>query len=60
MTTGIDAPSYTLVNLAANYAASEHVSLFGRIDNLFDRQYENPIGFDRPGRGVYGGVRGTY
>jgi hypothetical protein len=24
---------------------------------LLDRRYENPVGFDKPGIGAYGGVR---
>ncbi|WP_119737475.1 TonB-dependent receptor domain-containing protein [Noviherbaspirillum cavernae] len=31
---------YTLVNLTARYALSKNWSLEGRIDNLFDKQYE--------------------
>jgi outer membrane receptor protein involved in Fe transport len=54
--TGITAPGYTVVNLAANYAVSDNVSLFARIDNLFNKQYEDPSGFDRPGFGIFGGV----
>lgn len=50
-------PSYTLVNLAANYDVNKQVSLFGRVDNLFNAQYENPTGFMRPGIGVFGGIR---
>ncbi len=52
-------PGFTLVNLAVNYDVSETVSVFGRIDNLFDRRYENPTGFLGPGLAVYGGVRMT-
>lgn len=52
-------PGFTLVNLAVNYDVSESVSVFGRIDNLFDRRYENPTGFLGPGLAVYGGVRLT-
>ncbi|KQP40375.1 TonB-dependent receptor [Methylobacterium sp. Leaf106] len=52
-------PGFTLVNLAVNYDVNETVSVFGRIDNLFDRRYENPTGFLGPGLAVYGGVRVT-
>ncbi|MGV7032743.1 TonB-dependent receptor plug domain-containing protein [Methylobacterium symbioticum] len=52
-------PGFTLVNLAVTYDVSESVSVFGRIDNLFDRRYENPTGFLGPGLAVYGGVRLT-
>lgn len=50
-------PSYTLVNIAADYKLNETMSLFGRVDNLFDRHYENPAGFEQTGIGGYVGVR---
>ena len=55
----LDAPGYTTVNLAANYEVDKHVTVFGRADNLLNKQYENPTGFLRPGLGVYAGVRLT-
>ncbi len=51
--------SYRTFNLAANYKISENVTVFGRIDNLFDERYQDPIGFERPGFGIFGGVRLT-
>lgn len=54
-----DSSAYTLVNLAANYRIDKHVEIFGRIDNLFNRRYEEPIGFDQTGFGAFGGVRLT-
>lgn len=50
---------YRLVNLAANYKINENVTVFGRIDNLFDERYQDPIGFERPGFGIFGGIRLT-
>ena len=50
------APGYTLVNLAANYAVTDRVNMFARINNLLNQQYEDPLGFLRPGFGVYGGL----
>ena len=44
-------PGYTTVNLATTYDLTQHLALFGRIDNLFDRHFENPIGFLQPGIG---------
>ncbi|WP_045836526.1 TonB-dependent siderophore receptor [Hyphomicrobium sp. 99] len=55
----ITQPGFTLVNVAADYKLKEGVSLFGRIDNLFDKRYENPNGFEGTGIGVYGGLRFT-
>ena len=48
---------YFVVNLAADYNLNKSVTLFARIDNLFDKRYESPTGFQRPGFGVFGGVR---
>jgi hypothetical protein len=33
------------------------VGVFGRIDNLCDVRYQNPIGFECPGSGIFGGMR---
>jgi vitamin B12 transporter len=55
----IEAPGFVTVNLAANYALRDDVTVFARIDNLFNAQYEDPLGFMRPGFGAYAGVRFT-
>ncbi len=54
---GTFAPGYVTVNVAANYKIDDHVSLFARIDNLTNTYYEDPLGFLRPGIGVFGGMR---
>ena len=46
-----------VLNLAANYTVNQYTTVFGRIDNLLNERYQNPTGFDRPGLGVFGGVR---
>jgi vitamin B12 transporter len=53
----VTAGSYATTNLAATYVFSPQLSLFGRINNLFDRRYQDPVGFDRPGFGVFAGVK---
>ena len=53
----VDSDAYALVNLAAEYRLDQRVTLFGRIDNLLDRHYESPVGFDQPGFGAYAGIR---
>ena len=53
----LTAPGYTVVNLATSYKVNEHATVFGRIDNLFDEHYQDPTGFERPGLGVFVGVR---
>ena len=54
---GLQANGYTLVNLAGSYDLGDGVSAYARIDNLFDRRYQDPTGFLRPGLGVFAGVR---
>jgi vitamin B12 transporter len=51
------APAYTVVNVAADYAISDQIKVFGRVDNLFNVHYQNPTGFLQPSLGVYGGIR---
>ncbi len=53
----LNAPAYTTVNLAANYEVNKNLTVFAHIDNLFDRDYQNPYGFERPRFGVFGGVK---
>ena len=53
----LDTDPYFLVNLAADYDLGKGVTLFGRIENLFDERYENPTGFQRPGFGAFAGLR---
>ena len=55
----LDSEAYTLVNLAASYRLDPRVELFARINNLLNRHYEEPIGFDQPGFAAYGGIRVT-
>src|SRR5882757_4463572 len=37
----LSAPGYTVVNLAASFDVNKHLSVFGRVDNLFDRHYQD-------------------
>jgi vitamin B12 transporter len=54
---GLHASGYPLLNLAGSYDLGNGVSAYARIDNLFDRRYQDPTGFLRPGLGVFAGVR---
>jgi len=53
------APGYATVNLAAQYSLTRHWALFGRIDNLLNRHYQQPVGFLQPALGLFAGVRGA-
>ncbi|WP_078788588.1 TonB-dependent receptor domain-containing protein [Trichlorobacter thiogenes] len=51
---------YLLVNLAGSYDITKNLQVFGRVDNLFDRQYEEVAGYGTPGIGAYGGVKVSF
>jgi vitamin B12 transporter len=53
----LTAPGYTVVNLAASFAIDSHLTVFGRVDNLFDRHFQNPVGFLQPTLGAFAGIR---
>jgi len=48
---------YSLVNLTARYAISKSLSVEGRIDNLFDKDYELAQGYGTPGITAFVGIR---
>ncbi len=52
--------SYTVVNLAASFNVTDDLRLFGRIDNLFDKDYEEVWGYGTPGIGGYAGAEYTF
>jgi vitamin B12 transporter len=52
--------SYTVVDLAASWRLNETLELVGRVSNLFDEDYEEILGFARPGRAVFAGLRGRF
>ncbi|MGH7035040.1 MAG: TonB-dependent receptor plug domain-containing protein [Stellaceae bacterium] len=54
---GLKTPGYTLVNLAGSYDLGHGLTGFARINNLLDRHYQDPIGFQHQGFGVFGGFR---
>lgn len=52
-----DLSPYSLVNVSGNYRATKWLTLFARIDNLFDAHYEEVGSFSTPGFSVFGGVK---
>ncbi len=52
--------SYSTANLRASYRATDYATIFGRIDNLFDRHYQDPTGFLGPSLSVFAGIRLTW
>ena len=53
----LNAPGYAVVNVFASYQLTGRATAFARIENLLDRRYEDPTGFQRPGVGALVGIR---
>ena len=54
----LNAHPYFTADLAASYAMTDTLALTGRINNLLDKRYENPVGFQAPGVGFLCGDQG--
>lgn len=48
---------HAVADLRASLPVGERLELFGRVENLFDAQYQTVLGYAQPGRGVFAGVR---
>ena len=53
-------PSFDVVNVSATYDVTKQWQIFGRVDNLFDKDYEEVLFFGTPIRSVFVGVKFTY
>ncbi|QOV94717.1 TonB-dependent siderophore receptor [Novosphingobium sp. ES2-1] len=48
---------YALVDLRAAFPVTHNIELYGRIENLFNEQYETSLRYGTPRRAAYAGVR---
>lgn len=51
---------YTLVDLRAGLPITKTLALFGRVENLFDAQYQTAYRYGTLGRSFYAGFRGRF
>lgn len=56
----VDLDAYYLASVAASYRLTEQASVYARVENLLDEDYENVYGYNTPGIGAYAGVRLTF
>jgi vitamin B12 transporter len=56
---GLPANGYTIVNLEGSYDLHQGLTAYARIDNLLDRHYQDPLGFQRPGFGIFAEAFGS-
>jgi outer membrane cobalamin receptor len=52
-----DLSGYAAWSAGASWRLHRHLELFGRLTNLFDRDYEEVLGFPALGRSAMGGLR---
>ena len=57
---GTDLPAYSKVDIISRYRISSTTEIYGRIENLFDEEYEETKGYGTAGFSTYGGVRMTF
>jgi vitamin B12 transporter len=53
-------PGYARLDLAGSYALRPDMSLFGRIENLADKQYQEAVGYPALGRDFRVGMKFTF
>jgi vitamin B12 transporter len=56
----VNIDSYTILDLAASWQLGRSLQITGRVSNLLDEEYEEILGFVRPGRAIYVGLRGMF
>jgi outer membrane cobalamin receptor len=52
-----EAPGYAVWHAGGAWKLTKSIELFGRVENLFDRTYEEALGFPALGRGAMAGFR---
>ncbi len=51
--------AYWLLNATASYKITPAVEVFGRVENLLDRHYQEVYGYEAPPIAAYAGVKLT-
>jgi len=53
-------PGYAISNLAGSYSVTKNIKLFSRIDNIFNKHYQEVWGYGTSGLAGYGGITLSY
>lgn len=57
---GTRVPAYAIANLAGSYHINDNVKLFARIDNLFNKEFQEVYGYGTTRLAGYAGITLTY
>ncbi|HWD14590.1 TonB-dependent receptor [Pseudochrobactrum sp. sp1633] len=52
--------SYTVVNIGGSYKFTDKLEGYARIENLFDKKYQEVYGYNTPGRGAFAGLKASF
>lgn len=56
----VEMDPYLAANAAVSVIVTEYLTLFARCENITDEEYQEVLGYRRPGRAMFGGVKGTF
>jgi len=56
----VDTGKYAVANLVANYELSSNMSIYAKVDNITDKQYQTVYGYTSTPRAVYAGMKLSY
>ena len=51
---------YTVVNIGASFELTEHLEAYGRVENLFDEDYQEVFGYNTQGQTAFLGLKGMF
>jgi len=51
---------FTIVDLTTDCEVTKNVSFFARVENVFNKHYQELRSYGQPGIGAYGGVRAKF
>ncbi|MFQ5635659.1 MAG: hypothetical protein ACE5G3_10075, partial [Gammaproteobacteria bacterium] len=54
---GVAQPGFGVLGLGGTYELTERIAVYGRVDNLLDKQYQETAGYGTADRSYYAGVR---
>ena len=53
----VEIDHYWTVKVGTNFQVTENIEIYGRVENLFDEQYEEVFGYNTQGRTSFIGFR---
>ncbi|RBO97600.1 vitamin B12 transporter [Pseudochrobactrum asaccharolyticum] len=51
---------HTIVNIGGSYKFTDKLEGYARIENLFDKKYQEVYGYNTPGRGAFAGLKASF